>query len=456
MSAARMAIKYGPGIYRGYQRARTGARVAGRLARVAAPVAVVAGRAYKSMVSRSRSAKIVMKKHPKAQPGKYAGKFKRGKKLSNRVDKFVNSGFTSTTEVNGIITDPDICYIGVSSTSGIQAMELVLQAVLRKAIEKTMNWNVTNMSEVLQGYAAAAGWLGDGLRLQLIVQANDTGIQTVFDYDTVPTDSIYAIVGDVAQGVAGTWTALLTETLNIARGNVSDNTINSRQIIRLNVFRRDGNVGIFYVGSGGLDMTNEYVHYRTSSEIKIQNRSVAANASTDATNVANNPVQGYIYSCKGGVPLVQNPSTVSGGFLLDQIKDNNGVMLVRGAEFTNTAGLIYREPQGPRFFKNCSSLAKVMIDPGQIKVASIKWKKSLRFNEMLRLIGDSASTLANRATQRLPGVCKLFALEDMINVNALEVISIAYEVNRKSGCYISSGKHKPALGRFYQLTYNNP
>jgi len=53
------------------------------------------------------------------------------------------------------------------------------------------------------------------------------------------------------------------------------------------------------------------------------------------------------------------------------------------------------------------------------------------------------------------GRCALFALEDVINVNGAQNISIAYEINRQEGVYLSTTKNHQAQGRFFQMTQSS-
>lgn len=56
---------------------------------------------------------------------------------------------------------------------------------------------------------------------------------------------------------------------------------------------------------------------------------------------------------------------------------------------------------------------------------------------------------------KMMGKCTLIALEDMINVNVNQNISIAYEVNREEAMYLSTASITPAQGAFYQGTQSN-
>lgn len=388
--------------------------------------------------------------------GKFGGSFRRAKRLTKKTPKYQTHGFVNTTEVNGTVSDPDCVYAGTTAVNARAAVEVIAQAMLRKLFQKCAGITVTNVREPLQGYHNGFTPFSnaDGFRISLITLEVSTNTLTEDTHETSTTDSIYSLVGNQAASVAPTFAALMTKLILYAqRGSAAAS--NTQMPIRLQLFRRDGNVTNFYMGSGSLDLRNEYVHLYGTANMKLQNRSVGAGGSTDANAVNNNPLQGYMYQFKGGVPQFKDLEAAQGTIRLSRMFDNQGVILARGAGFDVGAGKIYREPPIPKMWSNCVSASRVRLEPGEIKRSSVSWSYSARFVDMLeKLRVQVEGTTAVHQTTYLPGKSVMFALEDMINVNASELIAVAYEVNRTLGAYLTTGKAKVASGEFTQLTLN--
>lgn len=394
--------------------------------------------------------------------GSYGGKFKKPRKLSRKVNPYLTKGFENTTEVTGTVTDPNCVYMAASSISSTHAIDILARALLRRAFEKCVGYPITNVHSTLQGYqgGAAPFHAGDGFLFQLTwITVNSTTGEAQDTYVTGVTDTIYSITGDAVNGVAPAWTGLMNKLKQWAGRSSTGSGANTEIPLRLNVYRRDGNVTLFYLGSGGLDLRNMTVHFESTSAIKVQNRSVSATGSASTDVVDSNPLVGYLYEFKGGVPMFKNLDQQSGTLRLNRIFDIDAVITIRGGEFPGTAtvgsGWVNNEPPKPRFFSNCVKSSKVMIKPGDIKTHFIKYTTKLKFVDYLMKIANINDGSSVKQTTTLPGKCVMFALEDMINVNAASLIAISYEVNRVDKCYVSESVQRVAQGTFAQRIQNN-
>lgn len=435
----------------------TGSDLPGRFALGAASaIRHSAKRLFRSKPKRNPTLPKWGAKRPKMSVGnsKYSGKFGKAKRLSKKVNLYQAKGFECTTEVDGTVSDPDCVYLGASCISQNNAIDVMAYALFRQLFEKCIGIPVTNIKTQLQGYAAAGTPFanGDGFRITLSWITVSTGVESSIDYDTVPADTIYSIVGEVQAGLAGTASAIMDKFRFWAtRGAVA--AANTEIPMRLMIFRRDGNVGIFYVGSGSIDLRSAKVHYKSSVDFKLQNRSLSASASTDANQVDCNPLQGYLYEFKGAVPQFRNLDAATGTIRLNRMYDNGGVVLARAATMQN----VNKEPPKPRFWTNCVASARVKLGPGEIKNTTLTWTTSLPLLKFLEYIGlHTEGTALFRQTSMGPGSCVMFALEDMINVNAANNIIVTYEINRTTGCYTTSTPYTVAQGVFTNLTTNDP
>ena len=217
------------------------------------------------------------------------------------------------------------------------------------------------------------------------------------------------------------------------------------------MYIRDESVSQYWRFQGELNLKNEVVHMFSVSEMKIQNRSLAASGSESTEAVSNNPLVGRLYDFKGGVPRSRTMDCAP----LEYI-GVSGVVLARAAQFdANLGGVTYKEPPLPKLFSNCVGASMIRLDPGSVKQDKMVVKYNKPLLTFLKKMGDPISYATNNNYKWLIGKCRLFALEDVINVNATAKIEIAYEVNREYGCFLTTMKPAHAQGDYQQITVNN-
>jgi len=416
-------------------------------------------RAQSQSRSRSSSSANTGKVRLTRMAGKYGGSFKKPKRLSKKINKFINKGFESTTEIIGTVADPDCVYVGASAISCMTAIECVAQALLRSLFEKCIGIPITNIKTPLQGYynAAFPFYNSDGFRLQLTwMQVNNLTGEREVTIETGVTDSIFTLCGQQSSGIAATWPQYLQKLRQWAQRTVPADA-NTEIPLRLNIYRRDGNVTNFYVGSGGIDLRCVRVHYEATVAMKLQNRSLSAAGSSSTDVVDANPLQGYLYEFKGGVPMFKNLDQASGTLRLNRMFDASAVLTARAATLgaIGGPGETNKEPPKPRFFSNCVKASKVKLEPGEVKKYFFTWKTNDRLLDFLRKINQETDAGVIIQTVNTPGKCCLFALEDMINVNLLNNIAVTYEMNRVDKCFITVSPFTVAQGSFHSLTVND-
>ena len=116
---------------------------------------------------------------------------------------------------------------------------------------------------------------------------------------------------------------------NTGAGNASVDAVNPFRII---LYRQDFNTTRGLVFEAEIRFDEEIMCVVGASELKVQNRTLAANNSTDAEDVNNNPLVGKIYEFSG-MPKLRDKTA----FPLATIPVDRGVQLVRAASITNTA-----------------------------------------------------------------------------------------------------------------------
>lgn len=381
--------------------------------------------------------------------GKFRGNFKRPRRVPKKMDPFISKGFLHTSEVHGLVTDTNIVYAGHSTYSGIKVIELLAQCILRKLYKKA-GWLCKSVREVIPGRSTTL--LNARDRITVFVKNKKSGVTSQYSHDLTlnGTDSIFSLCGDQSATVAvapifPTFIAILQ---NYATTDYSTTT-NVDVPQRIVLFREDDNGGTStYPFTCEINLENEVVHCKSTSVLKIQNRSLAADASNQAEAVSANPLQGKLYHFSSGAPRGRTISMYN----IEGMFDNTGVILARGASFPSVAQVLLEPPEA-KFFWNCTKSSKIRINPGDIKQDTIKHSTVKPFLLFLKDMKFGASGLnADDKQLNLAGKSSLIALEDVINVNSDELISIAYECNKQYGMFLTSLPDSPAMGYRYDNT----
>jgi len=384
--------------------------------------------------------------------GHYRGKFKRRRVKSMKIDPYLRYGFKNTSEITGLVADPDCVYIGHSTTSGHKLLTLFLQATLRKLFKKAANWTCTNVTDPIRGYEG----FGDGWRLILVVTDQQTGVATEYSYDTTTTDTIYRICGDTAVGVAPSFANLYNFWVNYLGSGTGAAAGSMQQPTRLMLYRKEVNITNFWQFCGDIYFPDEHINLYVKSELKMQNRTLSAAGSPDAEDVSNNPVIGKSYEFSTGAPRTK----VEGCQLINGVVDSTGAITVRAAEFIATnvaASQIMKEPPEARIFYNVVKTGSVRLEPGDIKKDVITFKvkmQAYKFFERLDWRYYSGS-IGTAKSMKSMGKSSLFAFEDLINVNLTQNINVAYEINRTEAMYLTTGKVPVAQGMFTQTSQSS-
>lgn len=351
----------------------------------------------------------------------YAGKFKRRAKKRRRIGRrrktkkkptmghCISKGVSRTTEVTGTLSDPDCCYIGHAAVVPVTFINEMAKVVMKKLFQRA-GISVTNWDDVFPDMSPTASDI-----IIHIYSADGTSYGTPGTF-TSGTDTFSSIC----------------QTLNTAFFQYSHNTNIADQTVMLK------RVTLSYVPSTGVQnlqstvyLDEETVHFVVHSRMKVQNRTLSSGSSPsgDAENVANNPLEGKLYD------FDRVPKTSVDWLTPLQLWNYDyGTIKVGAAAFNAKAQA--KEPPSGRLFTNVKKTTKIILQPGQMKESVIYYTISKKVNSVLIWCQNYYD--ASAYTNKFPGPCQVIALEDVININASESISIAFEVNRKIGCYLTS------------------
>lgn len=413
-----------------------GGRVAARLAGRVIPYAGAAMAAYD--VGRTVYNAFKKKRTPTRSVGRYQGRFKKTKKPSGKT-VYSNKGVYVTSEVHGTVADPDCIYISHCSIDQYECIKYAIYALIRKLFEKA-NFRVASVDELLisTSITTAVDW-----RVQLTQLNGTTGVETVrLTHDTVATSTVRS-VGNAFLN------SFITYSAGQANSGSGTSATDQEQLHRIILYRQDFNVSRADVFEAELRFDEEIMCVTGKSEMKIQNRSLSSTGSADGDDVNNNPLVGRRYYF-GSMPKLRDKT----GYPFRSLPVNNGVQLVRAATIS-PGNITWREPPLPTVFTNCKKASIIRLNPGDVKNGTVGWTKSMNFLNFLKRINLEFGAAPGNLVYHSIFPVEMYALEDMINVNAANNINIAYEANKTLGVYFKTRKKVQAVTTYETNTYNN-
>jgi len=369
--------------------------------------------------------------------GEYVGKFKKLKSIKNENAVYGNRGVFQTWEIHGRVNDPNVVYISHQAVDGYEVIVTGVEALMRKLFEKA-GYKISSTTETIFGKSLTDSEM---YRVQLTTTNLKTGVETVQVNHPVP-------VSGTIQNIATVFLpAFLEYSAGFTNTGAGDTGVDQKNPTRLILLRQDANVTVAHLFQCELRLADEIMCIMGSSELKIQNRTAAASGSDDAEDVSNNPLTGRIYEFKA-MPKIRN----KGAFPLCSIPVDKGIQLVRGDSFPDQA---WREPPLPQVFSNCKKSSKVLLNPGQIKTIKVSYKKHMNFLTFLQKIRLQYGTGVQFESSYSIFPIQIVALEDLINVNELEKINVAYEANKTLGVYMKSNNKRATVTDYKSLQWDN-
>lgn len=379
-------------------------------------------------VDLARRGKILSSSH-------FRGKFKRPtRRIAKDGGKFT---IIHSQEIAGTVTDQNCVYLTHASVDAYTVIEQMVKELVRKLMERG-GFKVHSSTDV---YNANQN-VGDATGFTVRVIARNVFLNTRF----VSGSSVFAIFESL-EGITGD---ILQTFLDYSAGFYTGGGVgsndNAYEPVQLQLFLVNGAVER---NVSTVDLREEIMTLVGVSHLKVQNRSLAGDGSASTDNVNSNPVQGYMYNFKG-IPK----SKPDGMTAFDQTNRDNGVQLIKASTLAQQQSV--REPVLPRVFWNCYKASKIRLDPGQIKYGQIKDKKTGNFLQLLKMIRFQQGPGPAFLKYYSPFKHQMIGLEEVINVDPLESITISYEVDRKY--YVKSKTKRKtgiAIASHEQTTQNN-
>jgi len=371
---------------------------------------------------------------------KYAGKFKRPSSTMTAMEKLEadaqSKGIMSVREVHGKINSANCVYIGHGNFDLELVAFVISLSIVRKLLRK-IGTNPTSANSTLNTgdpFENSSGWQ---FQFRSINTNGAYVSSTPYDFPTTVT----------MNGIASS-SGLYTFILQSIRQD-SPQTHGCLQDVVLRV--KDNSVGDSWKTMATLNMKNEIMNLWSYSDLKIQNRTKSDEGSANADSVDNQPLTGYHYLIKGGAPQAKQ---------IDNFKlSRNGyrsVILLRAEDLSDATD--YQEPPNPVEFSNCYRASKVLLQPGNLKKSNILTKWSGYFNDLIGHKLTIRQAITGGTTQNVeyaPGKCELFAFEEILNTGSTNLITCAYESEKKVGCTLTTGPYPVCTPGFDVQTFTN-
>lgn len=361
--------------------------------------------------------------------GMYKGLFPAKGRADLSIRKYERTGAVNTHEVVGTCSDPDTVYLSVHSHQPTKLLEAVCQALGRKLMYKLVGIDITNVNKEIPGFDFDES--SNSYIVKFIEINQSTGLETV-GYTRTSTS------GDTLKIWTDSWRGYL---FPFCGGFGAGSASNAKRVRYLQLYRYDDNgltpVHQFFIGQ--LNLEEEMCELWASCDVKVQNRTLSATGSEGIETVSNAPLEGKLLEFNA-TPKVR----VDGPERLGCVTAN-GMLLLRAQDIAT----LYpgKEPPLKTVFSNCKKISNVKLDPGDIKRFIVTTKIRRSFNKILEWMYLQYDP--NSDYYLLPGHHKIIALEDMVNVNLLQNISIAYECNfRHCAMFVTKPKRGVMAGDF--------
>lgn len=434
VSAGKKAYQYGVVAKGAYDTVSKYGQFTPQKRRSSVPVAGPSKKTALNFNTASRNAKRKLK-YGNARYAKLNGTYGGSFALTNRKEallnrEFVQKGMTTTVEAHGLIDDPNCCYVMHSAMAYKPIIKLIAYSLARKLFVRA-DFFPTSLVETIPTLGLNCDSLTMVIHDQFFISMNSY----------TPTGT-----GDCTIGSFGA--VIATELFKYTKQQASPDDRRVPTWITLQQTASDtGGANNNKIHLSKLCLLDEVLYLKATSDMKIQNRSNSASGSGSVDDVSNNPLVGRAYTFNY-LPKAYNPA-------LDQfshIDSDYGVKLLRADEFTMPSGGNYmKEPPIPKIFRNCKKSSVVRLEPGQIKHYMLKEVVQKNVLKWLEGIAFNIEQLVSRLNCQV----NLIALEDVINVNEEQLITLAYECEKKMYVFTKTKPKVATLTDFVSTEVDN-
>jgi len=342
-----------------------------------------------------------------------------GRSINTKVlDGFARVGVTATCETN--FTSDWTTQMGVVtmvSLAEAQRRILFCKAILKKfALKHDLEYE----DETKTAYNSG--------NMNLIYKINlegDSLVTTIFNNVVDPPNPAWDFLAIRLN------TAL--ETIYLAGG------AQEVHILGLEVLRSGAGTNQFLGNFMELDLRLGRIHFYEKCTMKIQNRSLSQDGDDQADAVDNCPIYGKILQGNGNTPVYQ--SAYKGTAITTVVPFSVSQVTGTSVIFPNTiTANSMQEPPSYKRIKYATGESKLHLDPGQIKTMECLFSKSYSLSRACKFMYQIFDTPGPGIMSSINPIGKFtqFYIEKMINVDTINPVRIAVEVNSAFGAKVST------------------
>lgn len=356
------------------------------------------------------------------------------KKRLTQESRYIKKGYVITTEVGGITEGDQCVYFGHGTSPGNRLLKTVSYALIKALFSKAKLFVLDFGQTIGIGTTASSN---DSFKVRLVSEHQVSGVLTNIDKELLLGTSY----SEVAEWLYGQL--------------VDHSYITANEVYRLARLELTGTGGqVPLIKLAAINLINCTVHLKSESSMKYQNRSYTADGLGDDDNAANVdriPLIGKQYYSKGskfdykGSLLPSNAATATPF----AVEENFGYLI----KYDNNTDTRLKEPPHPKIFSATKAKSCSLV-PGGVYKDFIKKSLKMRFTRLMYLMNANNYT-GNGYQQRTYtwnaryGVVTMFGLEKAIHCDSNKV-RVAYELNQKHMCYISSYDTQDTVPDFVQ------
>lgn len=377
--------------------------------------------------------------------GQYVGKFKTPTKTSGRkLLPYNKQGLVFVKELTGTVSDPDVVYIVNAVINSYDVITAVVGAALRILFEKA-GIRITGFSDDIAPANMAVSRGEMTVRLLTMNKYSNA----VVTYDEIV--SAGTSLSTLVTAFFNPFILWASGFDNSSGAGTAGNLVEPQKFILY--ANQDADTSI-QTQMSEINFDECEVSLHGSAQMKVQNRTKSATGSGDEQDVSNNPLQGRLYHFKG-VPrpknnVLSNSSTAQMAAFSALPVDVGVKTLVGATDFGTTD---FKEPQPPTAFFNCTRSSFVRLEPGAIKQYDVKYDSVHAMPHLFKMLRvQYGINTSEYSTNYTIFPVQMIGLEDVINVNLLENISIAYEIERILAVKVSAKAKKFCRTSFKQVT----
>lgn len=354
---------------------------------------------------------------------------RRGRRV--RVGKMAARGAMIKTETGGEVTDPECTFVGHATCAPEKVLRVICMAIVRKLFAQA-GVQIKAFTDDPKEWVTPTGSNGIG-RIRYYYSNAETSAVTQRPIVLAATDNYDDMVTTLVNDIKGQFAGL-----------------NQPQIHKfdLELYTQVG------AGEHGniprrLECDKMYITLNMSSEMTIQNRTVAATAGTgdehrDATDVQNNPLEGYSYYCSGNsFRLASRKNTGAGTEMGPDLTYGDITSTYTAFNTVSTEdGENTKRPPNAYFFKNTKRSRKTRLMPGGLLRSKLKWSKTYHINKLMRMLEHWFHANTTEGTSVFIGTARVFAWEKLMHTRGLSEpdMVVGYEVNNFYGATVSCGR----------------